>query len=127
MATLTHDGRKGKAKRLQKWVAGKISELIGLPVGRDEPIESRQMGENGVDVRLDSQARKLFPFSPECKNCESWDVPGAIRQAKANCYANTDWIVFFNKNNADPVVILDANVFFSILKRAQPKSPRQLL
>jgi hypothetical protein len=120
--TLTHSARKDKAKRLQKFVAKKASELTGLPWGKDCPIESRQMGETGVDVRLDSEARKLFPFSFECKNQETWSVPGWIDQAKANCYPNTYWALCLNRNRHSPIIVMDAEAFFALLAKLGAES-----
>ena len=68
MSKLTHGARKEKAKRCQRYVAQKVAELTGLECGKDCPVESRQMGETGPDVRLDAEARKRFPFTTECKN-----------------------------------------------------------
>ena len=112
---------KAKSRRLQTWVAEKIGELTHLPVGKDGDIESRPMGQSGADTRLSERARELFPFTTECKNAEKWELPKAIRQCKANLYPNTDWLVFLDKNDCkdhkNPIVILDAEVFFSILQR----------
>lgn len=110
--------RKQKGRRLQKWVAEKISELTGLSCGKDEEIESRPMGQSGTDVRLSENVRKIFKFSIECKNSESWSILPTIQQCKDNLYPNTEWLVFFAKNNIKPIVLLDAEVFFDILKHA---------
>jgi len=117
MAKLTHSARKEKAKRLQKLVAAKVSELTGLPWGKDCPIESRQMGESGVDIRLDSQARCVWPWSCECKNQETWSVSEWIKQAQANCYDGTDWLLVLGKNNTKPIVVMDLEAFFSLLSK----------
>jgi hypothetical protein len=113
---------KAKSRRLQTWVAKKIGELTLLPVGKDCDIESRPMGQSGADIRLSEKARELFPFTTECKNTEKWELPKAIRQCKANLYPNTDWLIFFDKNDCkdhkSPIVVLDAAVFFSILQRS---------
>jgi hypothetical protein len=109
--------RKAKGRRLQNWLAQKISELIGLPYGPDQPIEPRQMGQNGVDVRLDNEARKLFPWSTECKNSEKWSLSETMKQVQANMYENTNWLIVLNKNRQKtPIVVLDAEVFFNLLK-----------
>lgn len=108
---------KNKGKRLQKWVAQKIADLICMELGPDCPIESRQMGQNGPDIRLDSEARKRFPFTVECKNTENWGVPAAIDQAKANCYQGTDWLLVLSKNRYKPVVVMDAEAFFRLLQQ----------
>lgn len=108
---------KAKGRRLQQWVANKISVLTGLPCGKDELIESREMGQSGVDVKLIGIARKLFPFSVECKSQEIWSVPAYIKQAKKNGIPNTDWILFIKRNREDPVVCMDADAFFKLMKQ----------
>uniref|UniRef100_A0A6M3IL25 Uncharacterized protein n=2 Tax=viral metagenome TaxID=1070528 RepID=A0A6M3IL25_9ZZZZ len=111
---------KAKSRRCQDWTAAKISDLIGLPWGKDQPIEPRGMGQTGVDIRLDREALAKFPHSVECKWNEKWDVPGAIRQAKANQMSGTQWLLVMTKNQeirgqSEKVVILDAEVFFQLL------------
>ena len=119
MSKLTHGARKEKAKRCQRYVAQKVAELTGLECGKDCPVESRQMGETGPDVRLDAEARKRFPFTTECKNTENWSLPAAIKQAQANMYPDTDWLVVLMKNRTKPVVVLDADRFFELLKEVK--------
>lgn len=106
---------KDKGRRLQQMVCAKISDLIGLPWGQDQPIESRPMGQSGTDVRLDSEAIKLFPFSVECKWQENWSVPSWIEQAQANQIPGTHWMVVAKRRNKDPVVIISLDVFFKLL------------
>lgn len=60
--------RKAKARRLQQWVAQKISDITGIECGKDEDIESREMGQSGVDIKLRGDAKYMFPFSVECFN-----------------------------------------------------------
>lgn len=101
-----HEKNKDKAKSLQQYVAKEVARLTGLPCGRDCPIESRQMGQAGVDIRLDAEARKQFPFSCECKKAEDWDLQAAINQAYQNRYPETHWVVFLSKARFKPVVVL---------------------
>jgi len=108
---------KDKGRRLQKWIAEKIAELTGMECGKDCPIESRPMGQTGPDIRMDPEARKAFPFTIECKNTESWSLPSAIKQCKANLYPNTQWMVVLGKNRHKPVVVLDAETFFCLLEQ----------
>lgn len=110
---------KAKGRALQKWVCTKIAELIGLEWGRDKPIESRPMGQQGADVRLDGEALERFPFSVECKFQERWAINEWIEQAKANCKEGTDWLLICKRSRKSPVVILEAEVFFDILKKAR--------
>lgn len=110
---------KAKGRNLQKLIAKKISELLDIPYGKDEEIESRQMGGSGVDVVLSKRVLKLFPYSIECKNQERFNVVSAIQQTIDNQKENTEWLLFFTKNRFPTTVIMDCNHFFEILQRLQ--------
>lgn len=105
---------KNKGARLQKWVAEKISTLLDIPCGKDELIASREMGQSGTDVRLIGKAKKLFKYSIECKNQESWALPAWIKQAKSNQSKGTDWLLFIKKNRHEEIAVMSAEVFFKI-------------
>ncbi len=107
---------KAKGRALQKWVCQQISDLLGIPWGKDELIASREMGQPGVDVRLVGEAQKRFPFSVECKWQESWSIPSWIEQAKANQKDGTDWLLFTKRSREDAVVIMSAALFFKLLR-----------
>lgn len=112
---------KAKGRRLQQWVAQKIAELIGMEYGKDCPVESRPMGQTGVDVRLEKKALELFPFSVECKAQENWAIPSWIEQAKENTLPGTDWLLVAKKSRNPAIIILDAETFFRILERGMGK------
>lgn len=121
MAT-TAASRKAKGRRLQQWVCEAISKLTGIPWGPDCEIASREMGQNGVDVRLIGRAKELFPYSVECKNTEAWSVPAWIEQARKNTMDGTDWLIVAGRNHFKPVVIIDAEVFFNLLRKVRRRS-----
>lgn len=117
MARIKTSSAKNKGRRLQQWACQKVSEITGLQCGKDSPIESRGMGQNGVDVRLDDAARSIFPFSVECKCQESWSIHAWIDQARKNIMKGTDWLLIASRNRAKPVVVMDAEVFFKMAGR----------
>ena len=110
---------KQKGRELQKWVAAKISEVTGLPHGKDTDIESRPMGQSGTDIRLSKEAIRLFNFSVECKRQETWAVPAWIEQAKKNCLPDTDWLLVLRRSHSEPVVVMDAGRFFELLRKKE--------
>lgn len=114
---ITTASAKDKGRRLQKWACEQISRITGFPWGKDQPIESRGMGQQGVDVRLEERVLALFPFSIECKAQESWSVHSWIEQAQANNLPGTDWLLIAKRSRKAPVVIMDAEVFFNIFAR----------
>lgn len=108
---------KAKGRNLQNWVCQKISDLTGFAWGKDELIASREMGQTGTDVRLVGEAQERFPFSVECKNQETWSIPAWIKQAKENQKEGTDWLLVCKRNRMAPIVVMDAEQFFMLLKR----------
>ena len=114
--TISISSRKAKGRHLQKYVAKRISEITGIASGKDEMIASREMGQSGSDVRLIGKAKKLFPFSIECKYQETWSVPAWIQQAKKNWKRKTDWLLFMRKNRHEEIVCMDAEAFFKFYK-----------
>ena len=115
---------KGKGRNCQNWTAKKISELLNMPWGKDEVIAPREMGQSGVDIRLVADAKEQFPWSVECKWSEKWNVHNFIRQAKDNQKNSTDWLLILKKNRGDYVAVLDAEVFFDLLRLIKGKKGR---
>tara|TARA_Y100001973_G_scaffold11897_1_gene16316 strand:- start:1079 stop:1348 length:270 start_codon:yes stop_codon:yes gene_type:complete len=73
------------------------------------------MGESGIDVKLSKDAQKLFPFSIECKNKETWKgLYDAYDQSISN--ADLEPLVVLKMNNRKPLVVLDFKSFLDIIK-----------
>lgn len=125
MVPIKSSSAKKKGRTLQNWTCQKIADLLTLPWGKDEMIASREMGQSGTDVRLIGAARAQFPYSVECKNQEVWSVPAWIEQAKSNQAPDTDWLLVLKKNRIPPVVMMDAERFFTLLKRLQRETTTQ--
>lgn len=111
--------RKQKARLLQQWACKKISELTGIDWGKDAPIESRPMGQSGCDVRMEGAVLQKFPYSVECKAQENWSVKQWMEQAKENLIPNTNWLLIVKSSRREPIVIMDANHFFELLKKGK--------
>jgi hypothetical protein len=111
---------KAKGRNLQKIVAQKIGELLDLEWGYsdDKLIQPRIMGQKGVDIVLRGMARENFKYDVECKSSEKWNLPKTIRQAKKNTGEGRKWLVVLKKKEfKNPVVVLDMNEFFYLLKQ----------
>jgi len=79
------------------------------------------MGQSGIDVRLSKAVLKRFPFSPECKAQEILRIGEWIEQAKANQLPKTDWLLCVKKNAMKPIIIIDGNVFFELIRKLLSK------
>jgi len=73
------------------------------------------MGAGGEDLMFSSQARKVFPYSVECKNQESLNVWKAYEQAQSNSGVYEPLLVI-KKNRRRPLIVMDAKYFVELTK-----------
>ena len=100
---------KIKANALQN----KVRDLILEKFQQLEPddVRSITMGDSGEDILL-SPARRLFPFSVECKNQEKLNIWSALEQAEDNSNNHIPLVVF-KRNRSKTYAVLE---FDSLLK-----------
>ena len=117
--------KKQKGRKLQYWVCEKICELFNIEFEQQNDlcfIQSRNMGQKGTDVQIkNSELYEKFIYDVECKNTETIKLYDYIKQSKKNTKEGRQWLVVHKKNHSDPIVILDANHFFTILKKILDK------
>ena len=107
---------KQKGRLLQQWVRDKLYEYF--PSLEEGDIKSTSMGAGGEDVQLSPTARKLIPYSIECKSRTTVAVYGWYGQAKANAPKGTEPIVVVKQNHAKPLVLVDAEHFIHLMRQA---------
>ena len=103
---------KNKGKRLQN----KVRDLILEKFNQLEPddVRSVTMGESGEDILLSPAARKLFPFSTECKNQEKLNIWSSLEQAETNSGKHIP-IVIFKRNRTKTYVALEFEKLLKLL------------
>jgi len=103
---------KNKGKRLQN----KVRDLILEKFNQLEPddVRSVTMGESGEDILLSPAARKLFPFSTECKNQEKLNIWSSLEQAESNSGKHIP-IVIFKRNRSKTYVALEFEKLLELL------------
>jgi hypothetical protein len=95
-------------------VCERLSARTGLEWNNADdnaPIQSRQMGQSGVDIILRGEALEYIPFSFECKATEVFHIEQDIAQAKANRKPKTDWVLVHKKSSESPTVTIEWNTF----------------
>ena len=105
---------KAKGRKLQQWVRDVILE--SFPSLEADDVRSTSMGAGGEDVQLSPAARRLFPYSVECKSVEKLNVWGAYEQAEANS-GEHEPLLIMKKNRKKPLVVLDAEAFIDLIKK----------
>ena len=103
---------KNKGKRLQN----KVRDLILEKFNQLEPddVRSITMGDSGEDILLSPAARRLFPFSVECKNQEKLNIWSALEQAEENSGNHTP-LVIFKRNRTKTYVVLEFDKLLELL------------
>lgn len=105
---------KAKGRKLQTEVKQLI--LDAFPLLEEDDVKSAIMGESGEDIKLSPAARKLFPYSVECKNTEKLNIWSALEQAEVNTKNGLHPAVFFRRNRSKTYVVIDAEHFLNLVK-----------
>ena len=106
--------RKNKGKRLQNKVRDILLEAF-QDLEQDD-IRSAIMGESGEDIKLSPAARKLIPYSIECKNQEKLNIWSSLEQAEENANDSTP-VLIFKRNRSKTYVTLELEEFLKIIKK----------
>ena len=101
---------KAKGRRLQDTVREILRERFKDKL-EDDDITTAIMGESGIDVKLSPAARKIFPYSAECKNQEKLNIWAALKQAEGH----TKPILIFKRNHSDTYVAMRFEDFLNLL------------
>ena len=105
--------RKNKGKRLQNKVRDILLEAF-QDLEQDD-IRSAIMGESGEDIKLSPAARKLIPYSIECKNQEKFSIWEALSQAEENSGVSTP-VLIFKRNRSKTYAVLPIEEFINLIK-----------
>ena len=120
---------KEKLKRMAKGIStasrkqkGRIHQqqlmrllLAKFPQLEKDDITSRSMGANGEDLLLSPAARKLIPYSFECKSLARFVGHNYIEQAVPNTPAGATPVAVVKANHKKPVVIMYLDDWLSML------------
>lgn len=110
--TMSAKSAKAKGRRLQNLVRDKLRDKY-TDLDRDD-IQSATMGLRGEDIVLSPAARKVIPYSFECKNVERLQFWSAIEQAESNSNGRTPVIVV-KKNGKKPYVAISLEKWLELI------------
>ena len=103
---------KNKGKRLQNKVRDILLETFDTLEPDD--IRSAVMGDSGEDIQLSPAARKLIPYSIECKNQEKLNIWSALEQAEDNSKDSTP-VLIFKRNRSKSYAVLEIEEFIKLI------------
>ena len=107
---------KNKGKRLQNKIRDLILEKFDS-LEKDD-VRSITMGDSGEDILLSPAARRLFPFSVECKNQEKLNIWSSIEQAEENSGKHTP-LVIFKRNRTKTYAVLEFDKLLELLNESK--------
>ncbi len=113
MTRIKTQSAKSKGRNLQKWMRDLI--LKTFPSLEQDDVKSTSMGAGGEDVQLSPAARKLFPYSIECKAHAAIAAYGFYEQAAKNS-GGYEPLVVMKVDRKKPLVLLDAEVFMELVQ-----------
>ena len=106
--------RKAKGRRLQNKIRDLLIEHFSEEL-EDDDIRCAIMGESGEDLKLSPAARKLIPYSIECKNQEKLNIWDSLEQAEVNSNGYTP-ILIFKRNRSKTYAVVELNHFLKLIK-----------
>ena len=104
---------KNKGKRLQNKIRDLILEKFDSKLEQDD-VRSITMGDSGEDILLSPAARRVFPFSVECKNQEKLNIWSALEQAEENSGDHAP-LVIFKRNRSKTYAVLEVDKLLELL------------
>jgi len=104
---------KAKGRRLQQAVRDAI--LTAFPKLEPDDVRSTSMGAGGEDVQLSPAARKLFPYSVECKSLSKIAVFNYYEQATG--HGKHEPLVVIKQNRSKALAVVDLDHFMELVKK----------
>ena len=104
---------KAKGRRLQNKVRDVLLEHFSEELEPDD-IRTAIMGETGEDIKLSPAARKLIPYSFECKNQEKLNILSSLEQAEENSGVYPP-VLIFKRNRSKTYVTLELEDFLKLI------------
>jgi len=103
---------KNKGKRLQNDVRDLLLESFNQLEPDD--VKSAIMGESGEDIKLSPAARRLIPYSFECKNQEALNIWSSLEQAETNS-GDYDPVLIFKRNRTKTYAVINIDKFIELI------------
>lgn len=104
---------KAKGRTFQQQLMRTL--LSKFPQLEKDDITSRSMGAGGEDLLLSPAARKLIPYSFECKSLARFVGHNYIEQAVTNTPTGRTPVAVVKANHKKPVVIIYLDDFMELL------------
>jgi len=111
---------KAKGRNLQNLVRDKLRNIFihswtKFPRLEEDDIKSQTMGMGGEDIVLSPLAKKLIPYSFECKNTERLNLWQSLSQCEGNCQDRTP-VLIIKRNRSKVYAVIEFDDFTKLIK-----------
>ena len=106
---------KAKGRRLQNLVRDKLRAAFSSSLEEDD-IKSQTMGMTGEDIVLSPAARKLIPYSIECKNVERLNVWQCLKQAEDNTHEDCSPALVIKRNQTNTYIMIPLDLWIDLIQ-----------
>jgi hypothetical protein len=104
---------KAKGRALQNKIRDVLLEHFSDKLEPDD-VKVAIMGESGEDIKLSPAARKLIPYSFECKNQEKLSIWSSLEQAAENS-GDYPPVLIFKRNRSKTYVTIELEEFIKLI------------
>ena len=110
---------KAKGRNLQNLVRDKLREIFidnwtKVPRIEYDDIKSQTMGMGGEDIVLSPSAKKLIPYSFECKNTERLNLWKSLEQCEDNSEDRKP-VLIIKRNRSKVYAVIEFDNFLKII------------
>ena len=116
---------KAKGRNLQNLVRDKLRSIFvdlwtKMPRLEYDDIKSQTMGMGGEDIVLSPIAKKLIPYSFECKNTERLNLWRSLKQSQDNC-EDREPVLIIKRNRSEVYAVIKFDAFLDNIKEKHGK------
>ena len=109
---------KAKGRNLQNLVRDKLRSIFLGEVLEEDDIKSQTMGMSGEDIVLTPAAKKVIPYSFECKNTERLNLWKSLEQCESNC-EDRNPVLVIKRNRSEVYAIIKFDKFLNLIEEKQ--------
>ena len=106
---------KAKGRNLQNLVRDKLRSIFVGKVLEEDDIKSQTMGMTGEDIVLTPAAKKVIPYSFECKNTERLNLWKSLEQCESNCEDRSPVLVI-KRNRSEVYAVVKFDNFLNLIE-----------
>ncbi len=106
---------KAKGRNLQNLVRDKLRSIFVGKVLEEDDIKSQTMGMGGEDIVLSPSAKKVIPYSFECKNTERLNLWKSLEQCESNC-EDREPVLVIKRNRSEVYAVVKFDNFLKSIK-----------